>query len=572
MLHFFAILFLTKIGKMMGIQYKIKQTCLRLTVSILFTFSLNLSANSHIEFNDVASTVMLNTLQPLPKKSFLRQLYSQLLFVPVWMQEDHPSALAKALFGEILSDKTLSSSSKLIKDALKFQKEVDNVYVSQGTLRQKIALEFKISQLYKGYADYTLYGSINWGAFQARLYNLREDGIKAAWVTYKPEFTPISLLEEAALGGNLSTMFQKAKPKEYHFRALQNALYQYQQIANRGGWSHLSFKGTLKPGKAYKSIPLLRERLRQSGDYQSCGKTEGKVYDKCLKQAVIHFQKRHGLVAKGVVGKETRKTLNVPVEARIKEIRLNLDRIKWLHQRHAKRHIIINIPAFTFSFEENGRLRQKMRVITGRKKNPTPIFSNTVKDIVLNPYWNVPKSIIQKELIPKLLKNPNAMAKKGIEIHRGWGKDAVEVDGGSVDWSEYLYSKTMPFHFAQVPGKKNALGKVKFLFPNQFAVYMHDTPTKHLFTRNTRAFSHGCIRLQKPRELLKTFSTFNSTVDFEKSQKRLKGRKKASLKLDNPVPVDIVYLTAYVDYDGVLNFRNDVYGYDKMQLQSYRNW
>ena len=539
---------------------------------MLFTFSLNLSANSHIAFNDVASTVMLNSLQPLPKNNFLRQLYSQLLFVPVWMQEEHPSALAKALFREIVSDKTLSSSSKLKQDAFKFQKEVEDIYISQGTLQQKIALEFKISQLYKGYADYTLYGSINWGAFQARLYNLREDGIKAAWVTYKPEFTPISLLEAAAIGGNLTSMFQKAKPKEYHYAALQQALYRYQQMANHGGWTHLSFKGTLQPGKAYKSVPALRERLRQSGDYMGCDRPEGKVYDKCLKQAVIHFQKRHGLVAKGVVGKETRKALNVPVEARIKEIRLNLDRIKWLHQRHAKRHIIINIPAFTLFFEENGALIQKMRVITGRKKNPTPIFSNTVQTIVLNPHWNVPKSIIQKEMIPKLLRNPNAMAQKGIEIHRGWGKDAVKVDGGSVDWSKYRYSKTMPFHFAQVPGYKNALGKVKFLFPNQFSVYMHDTPNKKLFKRNVRAFSHGCIRLQKPRELLKTFSTFNDSLDFEKSQKRLKGRKKAYLKLDNQVPVDVVYLTAYVDYDGVLNFRNDVYGYDKMQLQSYRNW
>ena len=556
----------------MGIQYKLKQICLRLTALTLLTFSLNLSANSHIEFNDVASTVMLNSLQSLPKNNFLRQLYSQLLFVPVWMQEDHPSALSKALFFEIIEDKTLSSSSKLTQDALRLKQEADEVYAMHGTLKEKIVLEFKISQLYKGYADYTLYGSINWGAFQARLYNLRKDGIKAAWVTYKPEFTPISLLEQAAIGGDLTKMFQKSKPKEYHYMALQQALYRYLQIANQGGWGHVSFKGTLRLGKSYKAIPQLRKRLRRSGDYRGRDTSEGNLYDTCLKKAVIHFQKRHGLVAKGVVGKETRKALNIPVEVRIKEIRLNLDRIKWLHQRHAKRHIIINIPAFRLFFEENGALRQTMRVITGRTKNPTPIFSNTVQTIVLNPSWNVPKSIIQKEMIPKLLKNPNAMAKKGIEIHKGWGKDAVKVDGSSVDWSQYRYSKTMPFHFAQVPGYKNALGKVKFLFPNQFSVYMHDTPTKHLFSRNTRAFSHGCIRLQKPRELLKTFSTFNDSVDFEKSQKRLKGRKKAYLKLDNQVPVDVVYLTAYVDYDGVLQFRNDIYGYDKMQLQSYRNW
>lgn len=556
----------------MGKQHTAKQIFLRLMVTILFTFSVNLSANSHIEFNDVASTVMLNSLQPLPQNNFLRKLYSQLLFVPVWMQEEHLSPLATALFDEITSDKTLSSSARLKKDASKLKMEAEALYASHGTLKQKITLEFQIAQLYKGYADYTLYGSINWGAFQARLYNLREDGIKAAWVTYKPEFTPVSLLEKAAMGENLTQLFEQSKPKEYHYAALQQALYHYQEMANKGGWAHLTFKGTLKPGKAYQSVPALRERLRQSGDYLGCDRPEGDVYDTCLKQAVIHFQKRHGLVAKGLVGKETRKALNVPVEVRIEEIRLNLDRIKWLHQRHAKRHIIINIPAFTLFFKEDGALREKMRVITGRKKNPTPIFSNTVQTIVLNPYWNVPKSIIQKEMIPKLLKNPNAMAKQGIEIRDGWGKDASKIDGASVDWSQYRYSKTVPFRFAQVPGYKNALGKIKFLFPNQFSVYMHDTPTKHLFQRSTRAFSHGCIRLQKPRELLKTFSTFNESVDFQKAQQRLKGRKKEYLKLENKVPVDVVYLTAYVDDDGVLNFRDDIYGYDKMQLQSYRHW
>ena len=213
-----------------------------------------------------------------------------------------------------------------------------------------------------------------------------------------------------------------------------------------------------------------------------------------------------------------------------------------------------------------------MEVITGKPRHPTPIFSNTVKTIVLNPYWNVPKSIIQKEMIPKLMRNPNAMARQGIEIRAGWGADAKKISGGSVNWSQYRYSKTVPYRFAQVPGYRNALGKVKFLFPNKFSVYMHDTPTKHLFKKNRRAFSHGCIRLEKPRELLRTFSTFNDNVDFDKSQKVLRGKKNSYIKLQEKVPVDVVYLTAWIDYDGKLQFRNDVYKYDEMQLKSFRKW
>ena len=523
------------------------------------------------EFHDVASTVMMNSLQPLPQTHFLRKLYTELFFVPVWVQEEKLTSLSSELFAHIQADKTLDASSKLKQDALRLSQMAQEMYASHGTLKSKIGLEFKIAQLYKGYADYALYGSINWGAFQDRLYNLKSKNIKAEWVTYKPTYSPISLISEAAISGSLEATWQKSVPKEYHYVALKKALFDYLELQKQGGWERVPLKGKLRVGKSYKVVPALRERLRISGDYVPCGK-ESSVYDSCLKDAVIRFQKRHGLEAKGTIGKHTIAAINVPLVERIKQIRLNLDRIKWLHERHSKRHIMINIPAFTLFFEEDGALIQQMKVITGKPKNPTPIFSNTVKTIVLNPHWNIPKSIIQKEMIPKLMRNPNAMAKKGIEIRDGWGKDAKKISGSSVNWAQYRYSKSVPFHFAQVPGYRNALGKVKFLFPNQFSVYMHDTPNKRLFSRNVRAFSHGCIRLHKPRELLKTFASFNDTIDFEKAQKRLKGKKKAYLSIPNKVPVDIIYLTAYVNYEGVLQFRNDIYGYDKMQLQSYRQW
>jgi murein L,D-transpeptidase YcbB/YkuD len=555
----------------MHIKKKIRQFCLLLGLSgLLMTQSS--TANTGLAFHDVSSTVMINSLESQPKDSFLRELYTQLFFVPVWVKEESLTSLSLELFSKIKNDQTLLESSKLKKDAYRLSQQAQKIYGGNGSLRQKVELEFQIAQLYKGYADYTLYGSINWGAFQGRLYNLRSKGIKGAWVTYKPGFTPISLLESAIHDGSLEDVFEKATPKSFRYTELQKALLEYLEIEKKGGWAHLPIKGLLKVGKNYEVIPALRERLRVTGDYNSCGTNETTLYDKCLQDAVIHFQKRHGLVAKGVIGKNTTKALNVPVELRIKQIRLNLDRMKWLYERNTKRQIMINIPAFTLFFEEDGELLQQMKVITGKRKNPTPIFSNTVKTIVLNPHWNVPKSIIQNEMIPKLLKNPNAMAEEGIEIRDGWAKDAAMIDAGAIDWSQYRYSKTMPFRFAQVPGYKNALGKIKFLFPNEFAVYMHDTPNKNLFNRNQRAFSHGCIRLHKPRELLKTFSTFNTNVDFDKSQKRLKGSKKSYLSLESQVPVDVMYLTAFMDYEGVLHFRNDIYGYDKMQLQSYRQW
>jgi murein L,D-transpeptidase YcbB/YkuD len=557
---------------MKRIKQIIRDLSLSLGLIAAFMFAQGAHAKTHLEFHEVASTAMINSLQTQPPNSFLKQLYRQLFFVPVWIDENYISSFSKELFRQITQDKTLDKTSKLYQDTLHLERKAQDIYSSNGTLYQKVELEFKISQLYKRYADYALYGSINWGAFQDRLYNLKAQGIYAGWVTYRPKFGPLSLMETAALSGSLSELFAQALPKEYHYKELQTSLIQYLEMQKNGGWPIVPFKGVLKPGESHDVVPYLRERLRITGDYGRCNSKEDNRYDSCLKEAVVHFQKRHGLEDEGIIGTKTMAALNVPIEKRIEQIRLNLDRIKWLHERNAKRHIIINIPAFTLFFEEDRALRLQMKVITGTRKNPTPVFSNTVQTIVLNPHWNVPKSIIQKEMIPKIFKDPNAMAKEKIEIYAGWGQNAQKVSAGSVDWGKYRYSKTVPYRFAQTPGYHNALGKVKFLFPNQFSVYMHDTPTKNLFNQNVRAFSHGCIRLGKPFELLETFSTFNDNVDFEKAQERLKSTKKEFLTLTEKVPVDVVYLTAYVDYDGVLQFRNDIYGYDKMQLQSYRKW
>jgi murein L,D-transpeptidase YcbB/YkuD len=451
------------------------------------------------------------------------------------------------------------------------EQKAKEVYGGFGSIAKKVDLEFKITGLYREYADYTIYGAINWRDFKSKLYKLKAKKINASWVTHTPKTDIFLLIEDAVLNGSLENAFTKVTPKEYHYSALYQKLISYIKIKKSGGWRAIYLKGSLKVGKAYEVVPLLRKRLEIVGDYRRCGRgEEGLVYDSCLQEALINFQKRNGLVAKGIIDTDTIALLSRTVEERIATIRLNLDRIKWLKERCSKRHIIVNIPDFRLYFEEDGKQKLSMKVITGKRKHPTPIFSNAVRYIVLNPYWNIPKSIIQKEMIPKLLKNLNAMAKQDIEIRVGWKKNAPKVKASSINWKQYRYSKHMPFRFAQVPGKKNALGKVKYLFPNRYAVYMHDTPHKRLFTQNVRAFSHGCIRLSEPIALLRVFAGFNNNIDFEGAQNIMKGKKRKYLNLDTPVPIDVVYLTAWVDYDGVLQFRDDLYGYDKMQLTSIK--
>jgi len=557
---------------------KLKNRVLHLLIglglfSVLLFGESALARTGSVAFQENASDLMLNSLQGQPKHSFLRKLYTRVLFVPVWMHESSYTSSAKELFTQIQNDETLNKNGRLHKDSLLLEEEAQNIYANDGTLAEKISLEFKISQLYKAYTDYTYFGSINWGAFQARISNLIVNGVSTEWVLHRPDADPIGMVENAALGQSLKKQLQAAMPQAYNYKVLQKELEKYLTIRDNGGWENVFLSGKLNPGKHMKGVAALRERLLVTGDYIPCEESqEDLVYDTCLQKAVKHFQARNGLKTDGVVGPGTLRVLNKSVDERITTIRLNLDRLKWLNERQEKRHVIINIPDFQLYFEEDGALIQTMRVITGTPKHPTPIFSDTVEYIVLNPYWNVPKSIIQKEMIPKLLHNPNAMSKQRIEVYSGWGKDAQKVDPASIDWSQYRYSKHMPYRFAQTPGTHNALGKVKFLFPNRFSVYMHDTPTKHLFKKDKRAFSHGCIRLQKPRELLQTFTTFNSNINFEKAQTTLKGKKKKYFNLKEKVPIDVIYLTAWVDYDGKLQFRNDVYGYDEMQLKSFRKW
>jgi len=510
--------------------------------------------------------ISLDSIEILSKgkdKERISVLYKLLNFQPIWMTDNGFSKHTQILFKQIENDITLDKSTKTYQTyeqikAMPFPAEKEKV----------IALEFKIAKLYQDYMSHALYGDIDWDNFQKILKKRRN----ADWVVHHVLASPESLLIEAMGKGSVSYAFKEAKPLFPLYDRLLGALKKYQTIVENGGWKALPTFKSLKPGMTDSAVPLIRERLIQEGDYNvTCVEDNNtEYYDECLLSAVQKFQTRHGLTSEGFIGKLTQHALSESAESKVLRIKLNLDRMKWIKRSHERYQIWVNIPGFEMLMYDEKQIIQRMKVIVGRKGHNTPVFYNRVRTIVLNPYWRIPASIIRGELIPKLKKNPHYTNQKKIEIHTGYSEHSPRVNPLKVNWHKYG-RRLPPYKFMQSPGVHNALGKMKFLFPNKYSVYMHDTNQKNLFVKDKRALSHGCVRLHKPRELLKNFADLDPRLDFKKAQETLKHNKKTPIRLSHAVPVDLVYLTTWVEMDGTVHFREDIYGYDDMQLAKNDN-
>ena len=491
------------------------------------------------------------------QKERLTAMYELLNFQPVWITEAGVSNYTKDLFKHIENDITLDRNSSIYKS----YQEHKMVQVPED--KQKIvSYEFEIAKLYQQYMSHALYGNIDWKTFQAKLKQKKN----ADWVVHEVLSSPESLLIEAVSHGSLDYAFKEAKPLFPLYDKLLVALKKYQGIVSAGGWQILPEFRDLEPGMNDAVIPAIKERLAKEGDYQPCPENNNtEHYDSCLLEAVKKFQARHGLTDQGYIGAMTRKALMETAEEKVARIKLNLDRMKWVKRSHDRYQIWVNIPGYTmYVFDESEQI-ETMRVIVGRNGHNTPIFYNRVRTIVLNPYWRIPASIIRGEIIPKLKKNRNYTNSKKIEIHTGYSEHSPSVNPHNVNWHKYG-RKLPPYKFMQSPGTHNALGKIKYLFPNKYAVYMHDTNQPSLFSKDTRSLSHGCVRLHKPVDLLETFSVMDPKIDFKKAQATLEHNKKTPIRLSHSIPIDMIYLTTWVDQDGMIQFRDDIYGYDKLQL------
>jgi murein L,D-transpeptidase YcbB/YkuD len=443
---------------------------------------------------------------------------------------------------------------------------------------------------------------------------LRPQALAIHWFTRPRRIESGKVLGRAlAADAEITPTLAALAPSAQGYVRLRQALAAYRALAARGGWPRVPPGGDLGPGAQGPRVTALRARLAATGDLPPAPATGAEpeatilrlqppgpqpagarqavawpasarpagyqpasdqpagarpagagLYDRDVAAAVAHFRARHGLAPGENVDAETLQELNVPVEERIRQIEVNMERWRWLPGELGSRYVLVNVPDFRLQVVEAGRVVLAMRVIVGKAQSETPVFSDRLTQIVLNPAWALPDSIVAKEIVPKAAGDPGYLRRKGLQAVRIGGEDAEKVDAARLDRAqiEQLGRPGSPYHLRQPPGGDNPLGKIKFLFPNRFDVYLHDTPSGQQFASSERDFSHGCIRLENPFALADYLLAGDPRWNPPAVAAAVAGGQTTTIAVPRPLPVHILYWTAWADGDGTVQFRRDVYGHD----------
>ena len=362
--------------------------------------------------------------------------------------------------------------------------------------------------------------------------------------------------------------YAEFKPLHEQYSHLKKALAKYRAIMAKGGWPKIPEGTRLKPGEKSPMVPLLRKRFSLSTSGTSAQDTSGAndLYSQEVVSAVKTFQTQNGLNPDGIIDAKTLKLLNVPVQERINQIIINMERWRWIPKSFEADHILVNIPEFKLKLVKDSQEVMNMKVIVGKEMNATPIFSDKMEYVVISPYWNIPPGILKEEIAPRIMEDPGYLARNNMEVITR--KGAV-VSPSSVDWSlagtegfEYIVRKR--------PGPNNDLGNVKFIFPNVDNIYLHDTPRDELFSQEQRGFSHGCVRVERPIELaVALLQDVPGSWNRSKIMQQVSTQQEKYVPLKEKLPVYLVYFTAWADGNGNAHFREDLYGHDSLLKQKY---
>ncbi len=398
---------------------------------------------------------------------------------------------------------------------------------------------------------------------------LNPEDLDIVWQILPDTVDLVPNLEKAIEQGTVTKSFNSLRPRNEQYELLLKEFHRLTEVKANRGWPLPGSFPPLKENDSHPDVIRIKNYLNATGDL---GESDTKyinsiVYDSKLSAAVKKFQQRHGLEQDGIAGEETLKQMNVPLEFRLNQIRLNIDRIRWQPGDFGENHIVINIPDYSFKFYKNETEIQAMRVVVGKNENYTPVLEDTLHSIIFNPAWNVPNSIATEEIFPKMLEDTTYMKRNKFTVllDSYISKDTIDIM--EYDWSE-TSRDSFPYFIVQHPGPFNSLGEIQFMLQNQYSIYLHDTPADHLFNIEQRDFSHGCIRLEKPEQL--AMLLLGEQLPTDTLLNYFAGEEKQVINLEEKIPVHIMYQTAWVENNN-LHFRKDVYEFDKLSMNFMRS-
>lgn len=385
------------------------------------------------------------------------------------------------------------------------------------------------------------------------------------WSRELGDLDPVTVIQTAIDSESIEDFVDAYLERGPVYGVLKEILAQYHAIQDQGGWPQIAAGPTLKPGMTDDRIAVIRERLATTGDLAESANDGSRTYDLVLQQGVEHFQDRHNLDQDGVIGKRTLAAMNVSVEQRVDQIRVNLERVRWIARHIEDEFIVTNIAAFKTHLVRDRKIVWSGRSQVGKDYRQTPVFHAKIKYLQFNPTWTVPPGILRNDILPRVQQDPAYLASKNMDLI---DRDGKKVDPNSVDWTQYRAGRLPPYQFVQRPGPTNALGRVKFIFPNEHFVFLHDTPSKALFARTERSFSSGCIRVENPFELAEMVLNDAGKWNPETIQKLLDSEKPQTIFLQEPMTVMLLYSTVGVLDEKLVRFYSDIYQRDARVLSS----
>jgi murein L,D-transpeptidase YcbB/YkuD len=487
----------------------------------------------------------------------LPRFYQRRTFTPAWIHEGRVGSSADDLLAAIRSadqeglrseDYHLGGIERLLQEARAPGGSATGAYVD---------LELLLTDGFLLFGSHLLSGRVN------------PETLDPEWIATRREGDLAQVLEQALEGSGVKEGLRSLLPAGPGYRRLRAALTWYREISKQGGWPTVSPGPKLELGSRDGRVQEIQRRLAAEDLLGDVAIPEPGVFDTTLHESVLEFQELRGLEPDGVVGPKTIEAMNVPAERTVEKVLLNLERWRWLPQKLGARYVLVNVADFRLFVVENADTTLTMKVVVGRDYRRTPVFSAMMTYLVLSPYWNVPPGIASKDILPKVRRDPGYLAGQKIRVYSGWGADAREVDPDAVSWAG-VSAQRLPYRFRQDPGPQNALGLVKFMFPNRFSVYLHDTPAKDLFGKAERAFSSGCIRLEKPVDLALNVLEGDVRWTRERIVEVGQGGWEQTISLQNPIPVHLLYWTAWVDRDNRCHLRRDIYDRDRPLLEALR--